>query len=503
MTYQLSKGMTFALIMVLLYATVSFTVPVLSGDYMISSLGGSRDLSHYLICFYAFGNALAIPLTKPLLKRLSPRRSLLLCFLLFGVITTLCGAVSSYWQLVVLRFLQGFVGGPLIPLATIILLAFTPDDRKNRLSKYVLGTSVISPVLGSTFGGVIAYEYHWRLIFLLPLPILIVLSLLLYRHLEDVSIDRPMTGFNLVGYLLFFISIFSITTAITLGQYLDWDRSVLILSLFAIGALTLILYIVWDLQHVSPVIDLSLFKRWKFSLSMIHLAVLFGCYFGLISMLGFWLTFDVTFTPWWIILLLAHMLFAVLVLVCMVGKMNQFDARIWLFAAIILLICSSQFASGFSIQIDFWRLAVSRTMGGFSLALFVYALSRMSAENMNPYEKQQEIVTFHLVRCLGIGLGSAVFSTVVLRRSVFFHERLGSQLTVFSEATSTFFYKAALLGLKGHAANAELSQQLDTQANALALNDTFYMMKYVGISLFITLIFSFMKKTIRTAAPSQ
>jgi hypothetical protein len=95
-----------------------------------------------------------------------------------------------------------------------------------------------------------------------------------------------------------------------------------------------------------------------------------------------------------------------------------------------------------------------------------------------------------------------VFATVVLRRSVFFHERLGSQLTVFSEATATFFYKAALLGLKGQAANAELLQQLDTQANALALNDTFYMMKYVGISLFITLIFSFMKKTTSYAAHS-
>ena len=85
MTYQISKVMTFALISVLLYVTVSVTAPIIAGNYIISTLGGSRDLAHYMVCFYAFGYALGLPLVKPLLKKMSPRKALMGCFLLFGI----------------------------------------------------------------------------------------------------------------------------------------------------------------------------------------------------------------------------------------------------------------------------------------------------------------------------------------------------------------------------------------------------------------------------------
>ena len=488
MTYQISKLMTFALISVLLYVTVSVTLPIIAGNYIISTLGGSRDLAHYMVCFYAFGYALGLPLVKPLLKKMSPRKALMGCFLLFGIMMILCAAAQSYYQLVIARFIQGMIGGPLLPLATNMLLYFIPAEKKHTLVKYMLAASVIAPVLGTTFGGVIAYAYHWRLIFLLPIPIIVGLSLLFFHHLQDEPIPTPTTGFNVIGYLLFFLSIFCLGTATTLGQYLDWNRSTLIVSLFTVGGLSLILYLLFDIGHPSPVLDLSLFKRLHFSMAMVYLSVLFGSYLGLIIMLGFWLTFDVTFTTWWILLLLGHMFIAAGVLFTIVDKMARIDMRIWLALSIVLFIYSAAFAKGFSVEIDFWRLATARTTAGFSLALFVYSLSNISSQNMNPIEKYEQGITFHVFRCLGIGLGTSIFSTVLLRRSVFFHERLGSQLTSFSVETKMFFYKAGLINLKGAAAQAELLEQLDTQANALALNDTFYLLMWVSIALLVILI---------------
>ena len=99
-----------------------------------------------------------------------------------------------------------------------------------------------------------------------------------------------------------------------------------------------------------------------------------------------------------------------------------------------------------------------------------------------------------MARNLAGGLGAAFFTTVWWRRSVFFHERLGEQLTSFSTLTKNYLKEYSFFHMQGKPATAELEHALNMQSKALALDDTFYLMGWIFVALLITLLLTTLKK---------
>ncbi|WP_454783076.1 hypothetical protein [Legionella sp. WA2022007384] len=92
-------------------------------------------------------------------------------------------------------------------------------------------------------------------------------------------------------------------------------------------------------------------------------------------------------------------------------------------------------------------------------------------------------------RLLGSALGVSLFLILWHRREVFFHLRLGSNLTAFSPETQNFLQQAKLFHLQGKHALAQLNNYLTRQAIALALDDCFYLMGWMALSMMFLLIF--------------
>jgi MFS transporter, DHA2 family, multidrug resistance protein len=77
------------------------------------------------------------------------------------------------------------------------------------------------------------------------------------------------------------------------------------------------------------------------------------------------------------------------------------------------------------------------------------------------------------------------------RRQIFYHERLGSNLTAFSMQTNQFFKNAKLIDLKGQFADARLDYFLERQATSLALDDCFWLMGWILVGLLVLLCLTF------------
>jgi DHA2 family multidrug resistance protein len=95
-------------------------------------------------------------------------------------------------------------------------------------------------------------------------------------------------------------------------------------------------------------------------------------------------------------------------------------------------------------------------------------------------------------RLLGSGLGVALFLILWHRREVFFHERLGSSLTLLSHETQQFLEHAKFFHIQGKEALAQLNYYLTRQATALALDDCFYLMGWMTVSLLFFLLITFL-----------
>src|ERR1700689_5579715 len=119
------------------------SLPYIEGGIGTGGINGAWVITAYLI-----GEIIVIPMTDFLSRVFSLRHYLIVNTALFLLFATLCGQASSLGEMIVLRILQGFAGGVMIPLAFTIVLTMLPR------SKHALGfagfavTATFAPALG-------------------------------------------------------------------------------------------------------------------------------------------------------------------------------------------------------------------------------------------------------------------------------------------------------------------------------------------------------------------
>lgn len=133
------------------------SIPYIAGD-----LGTSTDNGTWVITMFAVGNAISLPLTGWFTKRLGSIKTTLLSTGLFTLTSWLCGVSLSMDMLVIMRFIQGFVAGPLIPMSQSLMIVSFPAAKKNLALALWNMVVVVAPVLGPILGGWITYDYCRR-----------------------------------------------------------------------------------------------------------------------------------------------------------------------------------------------------------------------------------------------------------------------------------------------------------------------------------------------------
>ena len=466
----------------------SFTNSYTAAPYIVSELGGSNDIAIYTIAFFGLGSALSIPLGKPLLARLHVRKMLIVCLTAMFFLTYFCSIAPNYPIYLLLRLLLGFAAGPLYTALTFSVSVLIAPEHKTASRLVIVTILTTVPTIAAAFGGVIAYEYSWRWVYYFNLPFFLILIGMHAICFRKIDITFKKTPFDLIGYLFFFIGVAALSTCAFMVQQLDWQRSPLLVALVLVGVPCFLFYVLWSLFHPNPILDLKLLKNPLFSFALFNLAVLFSAYFGTISLLSLWLKLDANYTPYWISTAIGTMAIAGMIPRLLIGgRFANIDPRIPLGIAILFLAISCFHATIFDTEVNFGRIAFSRVIAGFGLTLFLAPLFQMCFDSF-PAEKSVDVIEiFQIVRNLAAGFGASFYDILWQRRAVFFHDRLGEKLTVFSQQTHLFFTKMKQLHVAGDP-YAQLNSYLDKQASSLALDDCFWLMAWISMGLFIFLI---------------
>src|SRR3954451_21229101 len=153
--------------------------------YMAGSLGASNDESTWVLTSYLVSNAVVLPINGWLAGLFGRERFFLICIFLFTLSSLLCGTAPSLPLLIVFRILQGAGGGGLQPMAQAILAdVFPPEKRGLAFALYGI-TAIMAPTIGPTLGGWITFNYSWRWIFFINLPVGVITWFLIRRFVED------------------------------------------------------------------------------------------------------------------------------------------------------------------------------------------------------------------------------------------------------------------------------------------------------------------------------
>ena len=142
------------------------SLPVIAGD-----LGVSPNQGTWVVTSFGVANAIAVPLTGWLSQRFGQVRLFTLSVLLFTLASWLCGLAPNMATLIAMRALQGFVAGPMMPLAQTLLLSSYPPAMAGMAMALWAMTTLVAPVMGPLLGGWITDHTHWGWIFYINIPV--------------------------------------------------------------------------------------------------------------------------------------------------------------------------------------------------------------------------------------------------------------------------------------------------------------------------------------------
>ncbi len=228
-------------------------------------IGTGLDNGGWISTAYLIGEIVVIPLSGWLSAVFSLRRYLITNTVLFLFFSATCGMVSNFPEMVVLRALQGFCGGVLIPLAlTSIVLLLPPRARPIGFSLFAL-TSTFAPAIGPTIGGYITDMYNWRFIFFLNLvPGAIMLPALIWGlERAPMQLEKFREG-DWFGVITMAIGLSTLQIVLEEGNKDDWFGSAFIRDTSIISAIALILFLIIELTNKNPLVNLYLFKSRNF-----------------------------------------------------------------------------------------------------------------------------------------------------------------------------------------------------------------------------------------------
>ena len=108
----------------------------------------------------------------------------------------------------------------------------------------------MAPTIGPTLGGWITFNYSWRWIFFINLPVGVATWFLVRRFVEEPPYLKRLRGagvkLDYIGIALLTIGVGSLQVLLDKGQEDDWFGSRFITTLIIISAVCMISLVIWE-----------------------------------------------------------------------------------------------------------------------------------------------------------------------------------------------------------------------------------------------------------------
>src|ERR1700726_2569562 len=238
--------------------------------YIEGGIGTGVDNGAWITTAYLIGEIIVIPLTDYLSRVFSFRRYLIVNTVLFLGLSVACAFARNLPEMIVLRALQGFTGGVLIPMSFTLVLTKLPKlQQPIGLALFAI-TATFAPAIGPTIGGYLTETYGWQYIFYVNLVPGAIMLVLLVPSLPRAPMQLSLLRHgDWPGIAALAIGLASLQTVLEEGNKDDWFGSPLIVRLSLVAAVALALFIWIELTAARPLLNLRLLLRRNFGLGSI------------------------------------------------------------------------------------------------------------------------------------------------------------------------------------------------------------------------------------------
>ncbi len=421
-----------AFLAVLNIQVTNSSLPDIEGGIGTGGVYGAWISTAYLV-----GEIIVIPMTDFFAQVFSMRRYLIVSTLLFLGLSVACGLATSLPEMIVLRGLQGFFGGVMIPLAfTIIVTMLPPSKRPLGFAGFAI-TATFAPAIGPTIGGWLTDTYGWPTVFYMNLvPGAVMLAALIYA----LPGSQPQPGLlrkgDWLGIALMAAGLASLQTILDDGNVDDWFGSPLIIRLSVVSAISLSAFIVVELVRKNPLMQLRLLLRRNFGLGTLSNFLLGFALYGSAYLLPQYLAVSQGFDAQQSGEVMAWTGLPQLLLIPFVPRlMRHFDSRV--LVALGLFIFGASCFMNLYLDTDysgpqlFWP-DVIRAIGQ---ALVMTPLTAIAMVGITATEAGSASALFNMLRNLGGAVGTAMVETFFTKREQYHSFIINANVSLLQPTT--------------------------------------------------------------------
>ena len=463
--------------------------------HIAGGLGATQDEATWVLTAYLVANAVILPAGAYMTTFIGRKKFYMICVMLFGISSALCGIAPSLPLLVFFRILQGIGGGGLAPSEQAILAdTFPPEKRGQAFAMYGLAV-VVAPAIGPTLGGYITDNFDWRWIFFLNVPICLLSLFLTSRIVEDPpwvekqvkesqkgGIKLDFLGFGLLG-----LTFGSLEFILDKGQEDDWFSSPLITFFFFAMIIAFVLMIWWELRQLKtgnrPIVNLTLFKRANFSIGFVLMFVLGFSLYGTTVLIPQFVQTLLGYTAQLAGMVLSPAGLMMMAMMPVVGILSsKVDPRKLMFYGFFMLTSSLILMHTMDLQISYGRLVFLRVFQASGLAFLFIPINMIAYIGVKQSESNDVSGLTNLARNIGGSCGTAFVATMLTRLTASHENNMIRNLTPGNPAFVDQVKRLKgmfgghgggnpMLGDAAHTAQAYIYNQMHRQAGMLAYLD--------------------------------
>jgi DHA2 family multidrug resistance protein len=492
----------FAMVVGMFMAILDIQIVASSLPNIGAGLSASTDELSWIQTAYLISEVIIIPIAGFLTRVFSTRIVYFVGTLGFTIMSILCAASWNIQSMIIFRLLQGLLGGVLIPIT--FATTFILFDAKERLkANIIVGLVVtVAPTLGPIIGGYLTEVFSWHLMFLLNVipGIFVATAVFLF-----VDFDKPnlalFKNFDYWGVVLIAVGLGTLQYILEEGNRLGWFDSRVIIILLAISISSLVAFVINEMLHSNPILELRTFSNRNFTMGCIFSFVVGSGLYGVVFLLPMFLA------------RIAGMNSLQVGMVMVVTGLSQFisapiastlyskglSSRLMFFIGLNSFACGCYLNSFLTEDSRFYELLIPQVVRGMSLMFCFIPMSNIALGDLSKEKVKSSSGLYNLMRNLGGAIGLALINLGLIDGSVIYSQYIAEHIKSNDPFYLGFLAQlnakllSAMPNIQDKAAIAILDSLIQKNAFIISVNNIFATLAFLFFVSSLLLIF--VKKT--------
>lgn len=403
---------------------------------MMNVFGSDLDAVKWILTGYSLTMGAVVPVTGFLSDTIGVKKLFIFALIFFTIGSFLCGFAWSTNAMVVFRVIQAIGGGAIMPVGMSYIMQMFPVNERGTALGFWGIAAMAAPAIGPTLGGYIIQYMDWRFIFYVNVPIGIIGVIFAGILLRETPLKPYKGNFDYIGFFSSIFGIVSLLYVLGEGSSIDWG-DVKYPILLAFGCFSLLIFVVNELMHPEPLLELRVFKIYDFTLGQFITGITTLAMMGGIYVLPLFLQSLRGYTAMETGLILFPSAIASGLMMPISGALfDRYGAKVVTVPGLLIVAIATYQMSMFNMDTTRTTITLVATLRGVGLgfAMMPVNTAAMNAVPRHLFGKATALST--TVRSIMGAVAITFMTSIISSKASLSYARLSEQITPFNHASS-------------------------------------------------------------------